>query len=84
MGSALAGCLEGAAAGHGFIYLSRFSPGGRASIKVLAVNCSPRMDKGNTAIILSPFIQGMRDSGAQVKMLYSKRLDIKPCTGEFR
>jgi hypothetical protein len=42
------------------------------------------MDKGNTAIILSPFIQGMRDSGAQVKMLYSKRLDIKPCTGEFR
>jgi len=42
------------------------------------------MDKGNTALILNPFIQGMRDSGAQVKLIYSKRLDIKPCTGEFR
>ncbi len=48
------------------------------------MNCSPRMDKGNTALILNPFIQGMRDAGAQVKVMYSKRLDIKPCTGEFR
>lgn len=42
------------------------------------------MDKGNTAHILNPFIDGMRDSGAQVKLLYTKRLDVRPCTGEFR
>jgi hypothetical protein len=42
------------------------------------------MEKGNTALILNPFIQGMRDSGAQVKVMYSKRLEIRPCTGEFR
>jgi len=42
------------------------------------------MEKGNTALILNPFVQGMRESGAQVKVMYSKRLDIKPCTGEFR
>jgi len=41
------------------------------------------MDKGNTALILNPFIDGMRDSGAQVKLLYTKRLDVRPCTGEF-
>ncbi len=42
------------------------------------------MDKGNTALILNPFIEGMRDSGAQVRLLFAKRLDVRPCTGEFR
>lgn len=69
---------------HRFIYGSRFAPGVEFSTKALVVNSSPRMDKGNTALVLNPFVQGMRDSGAQVKMLYSKRLDIRPCTGEFR
>ncbi len=58
--------------------------GGARLIKVLALNCSPRMDKGNTALILNPFIEGMRASGAQVRVLYAKKLDIKPCTGEFK
>ncbi len=42
------------------------------------------MDKGNTALILNPFIEGMRDAGAQVKLLYAKKLEIRPCTGEFK
>lgn len=67
-------------------YLDRSirSPGIVTEVRALAVNCSPKMEKGNTALILNPFVEGMRDAGAQVKVMYSKRMDIKPCTGEFR
>ncbi len=41
------------------------------------------MDKGATAKILAPFIDGMRNAGASVELFYAKRLDIKPCTGEL-
>jgi len=41
------------------------------------------MDKGNTAQILSPFIDGMKDAGADVELYYTKKLKIKPCQGEF-
>jgi multimeric flavodoxin WrbA len=33
-------------------------------MKVLVFNGSPNMDKGNTALILYPFIEGMREEGA--------------------
>jgi len=49
-------------------------------IKVVAINGSPRMDKGNTAMILAPFIQGMTDAGSDVELLYTRRLKVKPCT----
>lgn len=52
--------------------------------KVLAFNCSPRMEKGNTALILNPFIDGMRGAGADVELMYTKKLKIKPCIGDFR
>jgi len=51
--------------------------------KVLAFNCSPRMEKGNTALIFNPFIEGMKDSGATVELLYTSKLRILPCKGEF-
>ncbi len=51
---------------------------------MLAFNCSPRMGKGNTAIVFDPFLEGMKDAGARVELLYTKRLNIKPCTGEFK
>ncbi len=38
------------------------------------------MEKGNTAMVLTPFIQGMMDAGADVELLYASRLKIKPCT----
>lgn len=41
------------------------------------------MEKGATANILNPFIEGMRDAGADVELLYTKKLDIKPCIGDF-
>lgn len=52
-------------------------------MKVLAVNCSPKTDKGNTAVILKPFLDGMREAGAEVETVYTKKLAIKPCQGEF-
>ena len=47
--------------------------------KAVAVNGSPRMDKGNTAMVLGPFIQGMADAGGDVELFYASRLAIKPC-----
>jgi multimeric flavodoxin WrbA len=41
------------------------------------------MDKGNTAAILAPFLDGMREAGAEVEVYYTKKLNIKPCQGEF-
>jgi len=51
--------------------------------KVLVVNGSPRMDKGNTARVLTPFVDGMIEAGASVELLYARRLNVKPCMGEF-
>jgi multimeric flavodoxin WrbA len=52
-------------------------------MKVLAFNCSPKMDKGNTALILSPFLEGMKEAGAEVDLFYTKKLKINPCQGCF-
>lgn len=52
-------------------------------MKVLAINSSPRMDKGNTAMILNPFLEGMKEAGAEVELFYTSKLNIHPCTGEF-
>jgi multimeric flavodoxin WrbA len=52
-------------------------------MKVLAINSSPRGDKGNTALILNPFLDGMRDAGADVEPLYTNDLQINPCHGDF-
>jgi multimeric flavodoxin WrbA len=53
-------------------------------VKVVAINGSPRKDKGNTGIILNAFIQGMKDAGAEVEVFYTKNLKPKPCTGDFQ
>jgi multimeric flavodoxin WrbA len=52
-------------------------------MKVLAINSSPHMDKGNTALILTPFLEGMREAGADVELFYTRKLEIDPCQGEF-
>jgi multimeric flavodoxin WrbA len=51
--------------------------------KVVAINGSPRMEKGNTFLLLTPFLQGMTDAGADVELFYASRLDVEPCTGEM-
>jgi multimeric flavodoxin WrbA len=51
--------------------------------KVLAFNSSPRKGKGNTAVVLTPFIEGLRQAGAEVDLHYNCDLDIKSCKGCF-
>lgn len=34
-------------------------------------------------MILDPFLDGMKGAGASVELFYTKRLDIRPCTGEL-
>ena len=52
-------------------------------MNVLALNSSPRMEKGNTALLLGPFLDGVREAGAEADLVCVRRLDIKPCTGCF-
>jgi multimeric flavodoxin WrbA len=47
--------------------------------KAVVINGSPRMEKGNTAMVLTPFIQGMMDAGSDVELFYASRLKVKPC-----
>lgn len=50
-------------------------------MKVAAINASPKKDKGNTAMILKAFLEGMEGEGADVELFYTGKLDIKPCLG---
>ena len=53
--------------------------------KVVAVNGSPRMARGTTAMILGSFVGGMEQAGAEVETVYASRLKPKPCDcGEMR
>ncbi len=52
-------------------------------MKVLAFNCSPRMTKSNTALLLDPFLEGAREAGAEVELVYLRKLKVKPCLGCF-
>ena len=47
--------------------------------KAVAINGSPRMERGNTAMVLNPFIEGMTDAGSHVELFYASRLEVKPC-----
>jgi hypothetical protein len=52
-------------------------------MRVFAINSSPRLKNSSTALVLDPFLDGMRDAGAEVELFLTKKLNIKPCTGEF-
>jgi len=51
--------------------------------RVFAINGSPRMEKGNTAMILGAFLDGMKDAGASVELFYAQRLKVKDCAADF-
>ena len=50
------------------------------TLKAVAINGSPSMDKGNTARVLGPFIEGMESAGCEVDLVYARRLKIEPCS----
>jgi multimeric flavodoxin WrbA len=52
-------------------------------MNVLAINGSPNMDEGNTAMILNPFLEGMKEEGVLVELFYTWKLDIGPCNGDM-
>lgn len=52
-------------------------------MKAVVMNGSPKGEKGNTALILTPFINGMKEAGAEVKIFYTSKMNIKPCQGEY-
>ena len=52
-------------------------------MKVLAINGSPHMDEGNTAMILNPFLGGMREAGSDVEVFYTRKLKIGACNGDL-
>lgn len=52
-------------------------------MKVLAINGSPHGEKGNTALILEPFLNGMKEAGAEVHLFCTKKMKINPCRGEY-
>jgi multimeric flavodoxin WrbA len=42
------------------------------------------MEKGFTEKVLTSFLEGMKESNAEVETVYAKRLKIKPCLGDFQ
>jgi multimeric flavodoxin WrbA len=52
-------------------------------LKALAINSSPRKGKGNTALILDPFLEGMKEAGAEVELYYTNDLKVNPCQGDL-
>ncbi len=52
-------------------------------MKVIVINAAPRMEKGNTQMMLTPFLVGMRSEGANIDVAFLGRKNIKSCTGCF-
>jgi len=52
-------------------------------MKAIAINASPKMDKGNTAAILMPFLEGIREAGAEVEIFYTSKMKINQCQGDL-
>lgn len=49
-------------------------------VKVVAINASPRQDRGHTGMILTPFIEGLKEKGAAVDLFFASKLKVKPCS----
>jgi len=55
----------------------------KSKMKVLAFNCSPKAEKANTSLILNPFLKGLGNGGARVELFYTRKLKIRPCSGDL-
>ena len=49
-----------------------------ATMKILAINSSPRMERGGTALILNAFLDGVKEASAEVELIYLRKFNIKP------
>ena len=46
----------------------------------VVINGSPTLDKGDTSLVVRPFVEGLAEAGAKVDLLYAARLKPKPCS----
>ncbi|MDQ7781248.1 MAG: flavodoxin family protein [Desulfomonilaceae bacterium] len=52
-------------------------------MKAIVINAAPRMEAGNTQMILTPFLVGMRHEGAKIDIALLARKEINRCEGCF-
>ncbi|MFU8827575.1 MAG: flavodoxin family protein [Brevefilum sp.] len=47
--------------------------------KVFVINGSPNQARGNTGMILEPFLEGLKENDAAVELFYASQLKVHPC-----
>jgi len=52
-------------------------------MKIIAINAAPRMGAGNTQAVLTPFLVGCRNKGAEVDIALLGKKKINTCVGCF-
>lgn len=52
-------------------------------MKIIALNGSPKGQRGNTEVLLKHFLKGCKNKGADVETIYLKEKNIKHCCGCF-
>jgi len=52
-------------------------------MKIIVINAAPRMEKGNTQVVLNPLLVGIRGAGARVDIALLAKKKITPCIGCF-
>lgn len=52
-------------------------------MKAIVINAAPRMESGNTQMVLTPFLVGMRHGGAKIDMALLARKKMELCRGCF-
>ncbi|MBI5251952.1 MAG: flavodoxin family protein [Desulfomonile tiedjei] len=52
-------------------------------MNIIVINAAPRMEAGNTQVILNPFLVGARHEGAKLDIALLAKKEIKPCRGCF-
>lgn len=52
-------------------------------LKILALNSSPRKDRGGTALLLNTFLEGAKEAGAEIDLIYVADLKVNSCLGCF-
>lgn len=52
-------------------------------MNIIVINAAPRMESGNTHLVLLPFMEGLRAGGAHVDLAVLNRMNILRCIGCF-
>ena len=50
-------------------------------MNIIVINAAPRMEAGNTQVILNPFLVGARHEGAKLDIALLAKKKIRPCRG---